>query len=257
MTTATHYTPEQAKDHYVAAMGEDLGRIFYALWQDVFWLHNEWDEYLQLFGTKPSRIKLMNDAAPSFFRMIQNELVQMIVLRIASLTDPPRSTGKSNLTIQQLPSRIKDQALFQEVSSLVQNAVAAAEPCRAQRHRRIAHNALDLSLGVPKDPLPDLTRVNIAAAISRLAQVLDAVSFHYITRGQNLHSPAIPVALSPSFGSSTMAFRKELKKWPLCAAARYGMTVPVGRIFDVDNPITRFVIEGGRREMLQSATSTS
>ena len=102
VTTATHYTPEQAKDHYVAAMGEDLGRIFYALWQDVFWLHNEWDEYLQLFGTKPSRIKLMNDAAPSFFRMIQNELVQMIVLRIARLTDPPRSTGKSNLTIQQL-----------------------------------------------------------------------------------------------------------------------------------------------------------
>ena len=180
VTTATHYTPEQAKDHYVAAMGEDLGRIFYALWQDVFWLHNEWDEYLQLFGTKPSRIKLMNDAAPSFFRMIQNELIQMIVLRIARLTDPPRSTGKSNLTIQQLPSRIKHQALFQEVSSLVQSAVTAAEPCRAQRHRRIAHNALDLSLGVPKDPLPDLTRVNIAAAISRLAQVLDAVSFHYI-----------------------------------------------------------------------------
>src|SRR5205823_13517575 len=73
------------------------------------------------------------------------------------------------------------------------------------------------------------------------------------TRGQNFHSRAIPVALSPSFGSSTMAFRKELKKWLLCAAATYGMTLHVGRIFDVDNPITRFVIEGGKK--LQSMTS--
>ena len=54
-------------------------------------------------------------------------------------------------------------------------------------------------------------------------------------------------------GSSTMAFRKELKKWLLCAAATYGMTLHVGRIFDVDNPITRFVIEAGRNCNLRAA----
>ena len=30
-------------------MGKDLGGVFYALWQEVAWLHNEWHEYLQLF----------------------------------------------------------------------------------------------------------------------------------------------------------------------------------------------------------------
>jgi hypothetical protein len=184
MTSAIHRTPEETKNHYVAAMGEDLGRVFYALWQEVVWLHNEWDEYVQLFGTKPSRIALMNDAAPRFFRMIQDELVDLIVLRIARLTDPPKSTGKSNLTIQQLPTQINDQSFSNEVLNLVkaavEAAVAAAEFCRTRRHRRIAHSALDLSLGVQKEPLPDLTRENIAATIASLAKVLNAVSFHYL-----------------------------------------------------------------------------
>ncbi len=122
----------------------------------------------------------MNEAAPRFFRMIQDELVDVIVLRIARLTDPPKSTGKSNLTIQQLPTQIKDQSLSNQVLNLVKAAVAAAEPCRARRHRRIAHNALDLSLGVQTDPLPDLTRENITAAIVHLAKVVNAVSFHYV-----------------------------------------------------------------------------
>ncbi len=41
MTTAIHRTPEEAKNHYIGAMGKDLGQIFYALWHEVGWLHNE------------------------------------------------------------------------------------------------------------------------------------------------------------------------------------------------------------------------
>src|SRR6267378_3492997 len=118
MTAAINRTPEEAKKYYVAAMGKDLGDVYYALWQEVGWLHNEWDEYLQLFGTNESRIKLMNDAAPRFFRMIQDDLVDAIVLRIGRLTDPPKSAGKSNLAIQQLQSRIQDQQLLKQVSKL-------------------------------------------------------------------------------------------------------------------------------------------
>lgn len=180
MTTATHYTREQAKDHYIAAMGEDLGCAFYALWQEVVWLHNEWDEYVQLFGTKPSRITLMNKAAPRFFRMVQDELMDAVVIRIARLTDPPKSTGKSNLSIQQLPLLIKNESFSKEVLNIVTDALKAAEFCRTRRHRRIAHTSLDLALEVLKEPLPNLTRDNINAAIVSLAKVLNAVSFHYV-----------------------------------------------------------------------------
>jgi len=180
MTSAIHRTAKETKNQYAAQMGEDLGGVFYAIWQEAARLHNGWHEYVQLFGTKPSRIALMNDAAPQFFRMIQDELLDMIILRIARLTDPPKSTGKSNLTIQQLPVRINEESFRHEVVTLIDAAVAAARFCRDRRHRQIAHHALDLSLGLPTQPMPDLTRENIAAAIEGLSKVLNAVGFHYL-----------------------------------------------------------------------------
>lgn len=179
MTTATHRTPEETKSHYILQMGEELGPLFNELWQEVSRLHNDWHEYLQLFGTKQSRIALMNEAAPAFFRLVQDVLLDMIVLRIARLTDFPKSAGKSNLTIQQLPPGINDDPLRRKVTDLVSAAVAAAEYCRKRRHRRIAHRALELSLGVTTDPLPDLTRENINGAMAGLREVLNAVSHHY------------------------------------------------------------------------------
>ena len=179
-TTATRRTPEETRNHYIVQMGEELGGLFYALWQEVAWLHNEWHEYSQLFGTKQSRIALMNEAAPAFFRIVQDGLFDMIVLRIACLTDPPKSVGKSNLTIQQLPARINDDSLRQKVTDLVNTAVAAADFCRDRRHRHIAHRALDVSLGVTTDPLPNVTRENIRGAMLGLAEVLNAVSYRYL-----------------------------------------------------------------------------
>ena len=143
----------------------------------------------------------MNDAARVSFESIQNELVpgdcafELLVAPIHQGT-----LAESNLTIQQLPSRIKDQALFR----------GGFQPCskrrlRLQSHaalnvmRRIAHNALDLSLGVPKDPL---ARFNSASTSQRLfpgwRKFLMPSVFNTSTREQNLHSRAIPVALSPS-----------------------------------------------------------
>ena len=180
LPTSTHRTSEEIKNDYVSQMGGELGSLFHALWQEVAWLHNEWHEYVQLFGTKQSRVALMNEAAPAFFGIIQQELLQMIVLRIARLTDPPKSAGKSNLTIRQLPEKIDDRLLRQKVTDLINTAVAAANFCRERRHRHIAHRALDVSLGVTTDPLPNVTRENISSAMASLAEVLNAVSHHYL-----------------------------------------------------------------------------
>lgn len=180
MEPAKHRTPKETKDHHISSMGEELGRLFYALWQEVVWLHREWHEYVLLFGTKKSRIALMNDAAPEFFRIIQDGLFDLIVLRIARLTDPPKSVGKSNLTIQQLPLLIHDNPPQKTVIDLVNSAVAAANSCRERRHRHLAHRDLDLSLGVATNPLSNMTRANIDDAIAALAKILNAVSSHYL-----------------------------------------------------------------------------
>ena len=73
-------TAEEAKKANIEKMGEPLGALFSALWQEVAVLHFHWKEYVELFGTKPERIALLNRAAPHFFRMLQDELWESTLL---------------------------------------------------------------------------------------------------------------------------------------------------------------------------------
>ena len=62
----TTRTAEEAKCYYVEKMGEALGTQFDLLWQEVAWLHMKWGEYVELFGSKPTRVELLNQTAPVF-----------------------------------------------------------------------------------------------------------------------------------------------------------------------------------------------
>ena len=99
-------TPQEARAEHIRIMGEDLGSLYDALWQEVAGLYGKWSEYVALFGTRESRVDLLNQAAPSFFRIVQDSLWEDVLLHIARLTDPPKSAGKSNLTVQRLTSAI-------------------------------------------------------------------------------------------------------------------------------------------------------
>src|SRR6266404_1158399 len=105
----TQFTPDEAKARDIQKMGEVLGQQYHALWQELSWLHAKWNEYVELFGKKSSRIELLNQAAPSFFHLVQTSLWEDILLHIACLTNPPTSLGiKTNLTICNLPNLITD-----------------------------------------------------------------------------------------------------------------------------------------------------
>jgi len=137
-------TADEAKADNIAQMGEPLGELYSALWQAIATVHIYWKEYVELFGTKPDRIDLLNRAAPAFFHMLQDELWHASLLRISRLTDPPKTgnAARQNLTIQALPALINDAALKARVTRLVAESVAEAEFCRDWRNRRIAHNDL-------------------------------------------------------------------------------------------------------------------
>ena len=98
--TSNVRTPEEARTEHIRVMGEELGSLYDALWQEVAGLHGKWSEYAALFGTRESRVDLLNQAAPYFFRIVQDSLWEDVLLHIARLTDPPKSAGKSNLTVQ-------------------------------------------------------------------------------------------------------------------------------------------------------------
>jgi AbiU2 len=103
---------EEARARNTKAMGTELGSQYSALWQQSAQLHMRWSEYVELFGTKSSRVDLLHQRAGTFFRLVQDQMWEATLLHIARLTDPSKPPGeKANLTIQSLPSLIDDAAL--------------------------------------------------------------------------------------------------------------------------------------------------
>ena len=136
---------DQIKEDDIKLMGEMLGTVYYELWQEVAWLHEKWGEYEELYVKKKSRINLMNQTAPLFFRIVQDTLWQNVLLNIARITDPIKSAGKKNLTLQILPSLVKDE-LHESITSMVKKSVRKAEFCRDWRNRHIAHMDYNLAI---------------------------------------------------------------------------------------------------------------
>jgi hypothetical protein len=161
-------------------MGNELGRLYDALWQEVAWLHVKWREYVTLFGTTPSRIELLNKAAPSFFRVIQDSLWEDVLLHIARLTDSPRSMGKHNLSFRQLAKIALDLNIASQIEKLTAAALETSAFARNWRNRKLAHRDLHLALGQGAEPLPPVSRAQVKEALATLSAILNAVAAHYL-----------------------------------------------------------------------------
>lgn len=176
----TTRTAAEARADYERVMGTELGAIYNALWQQLAWLHSKWAEYVDLFGTKESRVALMNEAAPRFFRIVQDSIWDDVLIHIARLTDPPKSAGRANLTIQRLPALV-DAAVKAEVNGKIAVALTRSAFARDWRNRRIAHGdyelALDLSAAIPLAPA---SRQMVCEALESVCDVINAVGLHYL-----------------------------------------------------------------------------
>lgn len=173
-------TAEEVKQHHIEAMGAELGGLYHALWNELAWLHSKWMEYVELFGKKPSRIELINKAAGHFFGIVQDSLWEGTILHIARLTDPPKSVGKENLTIQKLPLLIRNEKAKENVSRLVASAVENTNFCRDWRNRHIAHKDFKLAMETGAEPLMPASRAQIKLVLASLSDVLNGVSMHYM-----------------------------------------------------------------------------
>ncbi len=177
-------TAEELEKRNIDALGEALGKQYTALHNEVAILHLYWKEYLELFGTSQKRIDRMNQAAPGFFRMLQTELFQTNLLHIARLTDPPKSMGKDNLTLLNLPDLVGDRNLKNKLIGLLALAEKETSYCRDWRNRRFAHYDLELALGASTAAeLKGVTKENVKAGLKSLADVLNAIELHYFNGG--------------------------------------------------------------------------
>lgn len=173
---------EEAKQEYISMMGEPLGSQFAELVQDIGQLHRTWFEYRELYGKKKSRVQLLNDTAPNFFRMVQDRLWEMLMLHIARLTDPPYSMGnknKTNLTLRGLPDLISDAQLSAQVKQLCEAASVAVEFAKDWRNRHIAHRDLKLALDDKHaTPLPDVEMQHVTDALASFETIINTILLH-------------------------------------------------------------------------------
>lgn len=176
---AEHKDSEEVRSHYIAKMGEELGSVYFRLWNECVYVHWKWEEFVALFGTNPKRVAIMNEVARSFFHIVQTSLWEDLLLQIARLTDPPRSAGKDNLTVTRLPD-LAHPEIKPELSQLIGKCLQKCEFARDWRKRWIAHRDLHVVLGNKgASPLANASRENVMAALDAIAAVLNAVELHY------------------------------------------------------------------------------
>jgi hypothetical protein len=176
----TDRSAQEAQNHYVEKMGSALGLQFAALWQEVVYAHIKWSEFVNLFGTKPTRVELLNRAAPAFFSMLQGVLFEESLLHIARLTDSSRSgTDRDNLSIRNLPPLVEHPETKEKVAAAVEVAIEASRFCRDWRNRHIAHRDLALATDEKARALKSASKAQVTDALSAIANVLNVVDLHY------------------------------------------------------------------------------
>jgi len=179
----TTRTADEARANYIEKMGEPLGTQYAALLQKVAALHMVWGEFVELFRDE-TRVDVLNRVAPAMFHIIGHALWQLTLLDIARLTDRPKSMGKKNLTIRNLPELVKPEVKA-DVQKLVDAASERSDVCRDHRNRQLAHLDLDLLTNQSAKPLEAATTKMVGEAIDAIGSVLKEVHIQYV--GGALH----------------------------------------------------------------------
>jgi len=167
---------EEVRKEHLDTLGPDFGPVYHALYNECTLLHIK---YVELYGTKPERINLLNRAAGLFFRVVQDTLWEDTLLNIARLVDPPISIGKDNLTVQRLPPLIVDVEFRTEIQGLVNAAVNATAFARDWRNRHIAHRDLTIALEEGPKALSPASRKHVKEALHAVSRVLQRVNEFY------------------------------------------------------------------------------
>lgn len=164
---------------YISSMGEDLGSSFFALYRELIELHMLWQQYRQLFGESAETVYLLNRTAGLFFKVVQDELWDSVLLGISRMTDPSTTGAKKNLTVRSLPPLIADASLRIELENLCDEALQAAEFAREHRNKRIAHQDHDYLRNKSAGPLSGISRALVEKMLYALRAVLNRLDLHF------------------------------------------------------------------------------
>lgn len=172
-------SPDQVLAENIAAMGEELGQLYTSLSNELTWAYWSWGEFVELYASKPSRVRLVNRAAPLFFHVVQESLWDTALLGIARLAGPLRTRGKENLSVLRLEPWFIESGLRAIGDKLFAEVRTHCAFALEWRNRRLAHRDLALALRRPAARLPAASKDRVDAALRSLAHVLNALDDHF------------------------------------------------------------------------------
>lgn len=164
---------DEVRADYISAMGPELGANFYELHRELVELHVLWQQYRELFGDTTDTVQMLNRTAGLFFKIVQDELWDSVLLGVSRMTDPPGTGKHKNLTVQSLSPLITDSALRVETQDFCTKAVAAAEFAREHRNKRIAHQDHNYLSNRNSNPLSGISRAAVESMLAALRDVLN------------------------------------------------------------------------------------
>ena len=159
-----------------------INEIYEELKTEITWLHGRWIVYRQLFGTSEKRIDLLNECASSFFYILQDVLIGEIQVSLSKLTDPARTRGFENLSIELLQTRIEadgETTLARQTRESLDALHIQCEPFRIWRNKHLAHLDLTTAMRSSPNPLPGISREMIENALQLLRTYMNQIEQHY------------------------------------------------------------------------------
>ena len=176
MSGSRTYT--EAHEDYKRVMGEGLGSAYHLLWNACALLHMRWEEYVELFGSKPENFEVMNETAPGFFHSVQELYWESILLGLCRFADKKVVSGKRTLSLEGLLLFHESQAVV-NLPTLIATAQQKIKFAQDWRNRRIAHADLLHALDKPTSPLAAASRVHVREGLAAIVDVLTAVDSHF------------------------------------------------------------------------------
>lgn len=164
-----HHTADESKANAIARLGPIYGAAFHHSCQEFWRLSSSWDRYQVLFGSQ-ERVDLLNRSSGSFWQVMQGLMHEHVLLGICRLTDPAKTFGEQNLSIQQL-EQLDPSLHKRRLSQRVKKAIELSRFAKTWRHKVIAHNDFDQITGAANKLLPS-TANKIKHAIVGIHDVL-------------------------------------------------------------------------------------
>ena len=167
---------DKLKQEYQDKLGEEFGAVFHGLRNDWAWGVMRTKEFRKLFSNAED-VELLNAiSGGGFLWDIQHIFWDDLMLWVTRLTDPIRTAGKANLTVQGLPDFCTDPELCNEVRRLVGVAVDAAGFARVWRNRRISHRDLTQAIVPNAEPLAPANLRQVETALDAVHAILNVIS---------------------------------------------------------------------------------